>query len=273
MGNLVIGIDIGGTTTDAVVVSRGSILTALSVEAGDPITAASGALGQVVNRLNTPLSDIAQVAATGVGASHLGDNLLGVPVVHVSEFQAIGRGGSYLTKLDNAIVVSMGTGTAIVLNRNGVCTHYLGSGMGGGTAVGLAKLALGTSDYDELFQLAHTGNCSTIDLTVGDIAGGMVGDLPEHATAANFGKAKFKSAREDIARGLLNMIYQTAGLLAIASARANSLEDIILTGKMSVAADAADFFGEIQELYGAKFHIPQMGGFATAIGAAVQTGG
>lgn len=266
---MIVGIDIGGTTTDAAVMKNGELITALSVQAGDPITAAAGALGQVVSQLDIPLSRISTIAATGVGSNSLGATLLGLPVKQVLEFQAIGLGGAFLTNLDDAIVVSMGTGTALVLYRHGQCTHYLGSGIGGGTTLGLAKLTTGVSNYAELVQLAEEGDTSRVDLTVGDIAGGSIGDLPASATAANFGKVTIKSQKGDIARGLINMVFQTAGLLAIASARANRLEDIILTGKLSLGPDAAPYFKEIQEIFGANFHIPEKAGFATAIGAAI----
>ena len=266
---MIVGIDIGGTTTDAAAMKDGKLIAALSVEAGDPITAAAGALGKVVSQLEIPLSHISTIAATGVGSNALGPSLLGLPVKQILEFQAIGLGGAFLTNLDEAIVVSLGTGTALVLYRRGECTHYLGSGIGGGTTLGLAKLTLGVSDYGELVQLAEEGDTSRVDLTVGDIAGGAIGDLPEDATAANFGKVTIKSRKSDIARGLINMVFQTAGLLAIASARANHLEDIILTGKLSLGPDAAPYFKEIQNIFGANFHIPRKAGFATSIGAAL----
>ena len=266
---MIVGIDIGGTTTDAAVMKKGELITALSVEAGDPITAAAGALGTVLSELDIPLSEISTIAATGVGSNALKSTLLGIPVTRVSEFQAIGLGGAYLTGLDEAIVVSMGTGTALVLYRFGECTHYLGSGIGGGTILGLGKLTTGISGYSELVSLAEEGDTSRVDLTVGDIAGGAMGDLPSSATAANFGKVTIKSQKGDIARGLINMVFQTAGLLAIASARANSLEDIILTGKLSLGPNAAPYFEEIQQIFGARFHIPKKAGFATAIGAAI----
>ena len=266
---MIVGIDIGGTTTDAAAMKDGKLIAVVSVEAGDPITAASGALGKVVSQLEVPLSQIDTIAVTGVGSNALGPTLLGLPVKRVLEFQAIGLGGSFLTNLDEAIVVSMGTGTALVLYRRGECTHYLGSGIGGGTILGLAKLILGVSNYGELVQLAEGGNTSRVDLTVGDIAGGSIGDLPEDATAANFGKVSIHSQKSDIARGLINMVFQTAGLLAIASARANRLEDIILTGKLSLGPDAAPYFREIQKIFGANFSIPKKAGFATSIGAAL----
>ncbi|MCK5699848.1 MAG: hypothetical protein KAI29_01785, partial [Cyclobacteriaceae bacterium] len=45
---MIIGIDIGGTTTDIVGLKDGKILSPVSVKADDPITSAAGALGKFV---------------------------------------------------------------------------------------------------------------------------------------------------------------------------------------------------------------------------------
>jgi type II pantothenate kinase len=51
---------------------------------------------------------------TGVGASFVKRDLYGLNCARVPEFDSIGRGGLYLSGLGEAIVVSMGRGTAIV---------------------------------------------------------------------------------------------------------------------------------------------------------------
>ena len=114
---MIIGIDIGGSTTDAVLLD--DALHVVSVEANDPIAAAAGALGKLVSDLHHRLSDITAIAATGGGARFLGDDLLGVPVHKVTEITAIGLGGSTLAGKPEALVVSMGTGTAMVSVKGG----------------------------------------------------------------------------------------------------------------------------------------------------------
>src|SRR6202790_4040621 len=110
---MIVGIDIGGSTTHAVILENGSIRV-VTIEANDPIAAAAGALGKIVGDLGISLSDIECVAATGAGSRALGDHLFGRPVVKVNEFTAIGVGGTSLVGKDRALVVSLGTGTAIV---------------------------------------------------------------------------------------------------------------------------------------------------------------
>src|ERR1700687_906131 len=114
---MIVGIDIGGSTTDAVLLD--AEVRVVSVEANDPVAAAAGALGKLVSDLRHRLSDVSTIAATGGGARLLGDELLGVPVRKVAEITAIGVGGSTLAGKREALVVSMGTGTAIWSGQGG----------------------------------------------------------------------------------------------------------------------------------------------------------
>ena len=142
---IVIGIDVGGSTTKIVGFKneggRLELITPQLVKANDPITATYGAFGKFTDENNIRISDIDKVLMTGVGASHVKHNLYGIECVRVPEFDCIGRGGIYLSGLDRALVVSMGTGTAIVHAAADGRMEYLGgTGVGGGTFVGLSKL-------------------------------------------------------------------------------------------------------------------------------------
>src|SRR5271163_668365 len=113
---MIVGIDIGGSTTDAVLLD-GPGLRVVTIELTDPIAAAAGALGKLVSECGMRLEQITGVAATGAGARGLPDMLLGRPVVKIDDFTAIGVGGSTLAGKESALVVSLGTGTAIVSVR------------------------------------------------------------------------------------------------------------------------------------------------------------
>src|SRR5260370_7728229 len=82
---MIVGIDIGGSTTDAVILDNGGVHV-VTIEANDPVAAAAGALGKLVESYNLPLDEIACVAATGAGSRALSDTLFGPPVVKVNEF-------------------------------------------------------------------------------------------------------------------------------------------------------------------------------------------
>lgn len=264
---MIVGIDIGGSTTDAVLLSNGDVQV-VTIEANDPVAAAAGALGKLVSQYGLKLDQIERVAATGAGARALSDSLFGRPVTKVDEFTAIGVGGTSLAGKRNALVVSLGTGTAIVSVNGDKIEHFGGTGLGGGTLLGLSKHMLGVSKLETLETMAQRGNLSRVDLTVRDIAGGPVGDLPASTTAANFGKITSDASPEDKALAIINMIAEVIAVLSIASARACRQENIVLTGKLTRVFRFMRRVKHFEGMFGRRFEIPEHADYATAIGAA-----
>jgi type II pantothenate kinase len=263
---VIIGIDIGGSTTDAVLVEED--VRVVTVEANDPYAAAAGALGKLISGLPRPLQDVRRIAATGAGAASLGADLLGVPVTIVSEIEAIGIGGTTLAGLDEALVVSMGTGTALVCVQGGKIRHVGGTGVGGGTLLGLSKHLLNVTRIETIEKLAAGGDLKRVDLTVGDIAGGPVGNLPPDATASNFGQLRSDATVEDKARALVNMIAEVIVSLSVTAARGHGVDRIVLTGKLLRVKPVVDRIRAMRRLFGIEFLIPAHAEYATAIGAA-----
>jgi type II pantothenate kinase len=264
---MIVGIDIGGSTTDAVLLKNGAFRV-VTIEANDPVAAAAGALGKMVSDHGLTLEQIDGVAATGAGARALGPMLLGRPVTKVDEFTAIGVGGTSLAGKKNALVVSLGTGTAIVSVHDNKIEHFGGTGLGGGTLLGLSKHMLGVSKLATLEAMAQRGDLTRIDLTVGDIAGGPLGDLPPNTTAANFGKISADATPEDKALAIINMIAEVIAVLSVASARACHQTDIVLTGKLTCVFRFIQQVKRLERMFGSGFIIPDHADYATAIGAA-----
>lgn len=264
---MLVGIDIGGSTTDAVILDNGGVHV-VTIEANDPIAAAAGALGKLVETFGLPLERIERVAATGAGSRALSDTLLGRPVVKVNEFSAIGIGGTSLAERKKALVVSLGTGTAIVSVIGDKIEHVSGTGLGGGTLRGLSKHMLGVSTIETLEAMAERGDLSRVDLTVRDIAGGAIGDLPPGTTASNFGKIGSDATAEDKALAIMNMIVEVVSVLSIAAARACGQEDIVLTGKLTRIFRFMHKAKRLNFGFGRIFLIPEHADYATAIGAA-----
>ncbi len=268
---MIVGIDIGGSTTDAVTVDNGDYHV-VTIEANDPVAAAAGALGKLVEEYGLKLDQVACVAATGAGSRALSATLLGRPVVKVSEFTAIGIGGTSLCGKADALVVSLGTGTAMVSVHGDKIEHFGGTGLGGGTLRGLSKHMLGVSTLQTLEALAERGDLSRIDLTVRDIAGGPLGDLQPGATAANFGKIGADATNEDKALAIMNMIVEVVSVLSFATARACDQRDIVLTGKLTRIFRFMQRQKRMDAMF-ARFTIPEHADYATAIGAARAAGG
>jgi type II pantothenate kinase len=264
---MIVGIDIGGSTSDAVTLDDGKIHV-VTIEANDPVAAAAGALGKLVETYNLPLEQITRVAATGAGARALGETLFGRTVVKVNEFHAIGIGGTSLAGKKNALVVSLGTGTAIVSVTGDKIEHVSGTGLGGGTLRGLSRHMLGVSSLETLEAMAERGDLSRVDLTVRDIAGGAIGDLPPGTTASNFGKITADATAEDKALAIMNMIVEVVSVLSIAAARGCGQDNIVLTGKLTRIFRFMQKVKRLNFVFGGGFAIPEHADYATAIGAA-----
>ncbi len=266
---MILGIDIGGSTTKIVGFQDKKLIAPLNVSASDPVTSASGALGKFLDTNSIDLSQIDNIRITGVGASFIKSSLLGFKVEKVEEFLAAGHGGLYLSGLSKAIVVSMGTGTAYV-KAHGKCVNHLGgTGVGGGTLTGLAKAILNVNDFNSIIELAKKGDISKVDLSVGDISDVDIGNLPTNITASNFGKMLDGASKNDIAAGIINMVFQTIGMLAIFAARAKKDKDIIITGNLVKVPQSKKTFDELSKLFNVNFHLPKHAQYSTAIGAAI----
>ena len=272
---VVIGIDVGGSTTKIVGFRREkdgpSLMQPLCVQATDPVTSIYGAFGKFIAENRLSLSDVEKVLMTGAGSSYITESLYGLPSESVPEFRGIGLGGLYLSGLDEAIVVSMGTGTALIHAKSGEEMEYLGgTGVGGGTIVGLSKKMLGMESIEHITALAEGGDLSQVDLLVGDI---MKSDektvLASNLTASNFGKVSDIASPGDMAAGIINMVFETVGMMAIFAARSHKVSKIVLTGNLSVISLAKRKFADLSAMFGVEFLIPENSQFGTVIGSAL----
>ncbi len=219
--------------------------------------------------------DFEHICVTGGRHHLLPDAIEGVPVVKVNEIAAIGCGGAWLSRqawphLDAALIVSAGSGTAMVVARGGAFRHVTGSAVGGGTLLGLGRLLLGLGDPQTLDALAQRGNSSRVDLTLAEAIGSALDWLPADATAVNFGKAALPSAAfepQDLAAALVTLVGQVIGVIAANAARAEGLHDIVVVGHLVDMASVRAVLQAVADLYRLRLHIPPNPGYATAIGA------
>ena len=190
---IVVGIDIGGSTTKIAGFDKGKMLKPVQISANNAIASLFGAFGKFLYDNHLNLDDIQQVNLTGVGCAGVEQPIYGLPTYKVDEFTANGVGGGYFAQgKAEFMVVSMGTGTSFVGVKDGITTHLGGIGIGGGTIIGLSKLMLNTDDIDKIQELASGGKVGHIDLRVGDISDKPLPGLNLEVTASNFGKAFLK---------------------------------------------------------------------------------
>ena len=269
---IVIGIDIGGSTTKIVGFDNNKNLIApMFVTADDPITSVYGAFGKFTAINGLGLNDIDKVMITGVGSSYITKSIYGLNCIHTPEFNSIGLGGLYLSGLNEAIIVSLGTGTALVHATKDKAPEYLGgTGVGGGTLVGLSNKMLGLTKIDSIDEIARQGDLGSIDLRISDISKKDMG-LSSHMTAANFGKISDTATNADLAIGLINMVFETVGMISYFAAKQYSLKDIVLTGNLTQISQAKEIFGGLNEMFDMRFVIPENAQYSTVIGAALSS--
>ena len=191
------------------------------------------------------------LAVTGGHSQRLPQSIDQMVLYPIDEVEAIARGGQALAiergmdPTTPLLVVSAGTGTAMVRIAGHHFGHVAGTAVGGGTLVGLGNLLLNSRDALHIDTLALAGDASQVDLNLADVISGPLGALPADATAVNFGRcARGDSntaqdgahdhlqayAQKDLAAGLVNLIGQTIALQAIHVAAAHDCQQIVVMG-------------------------------------------
>lgn len=279
MKKTVIGIDVGGTTTKIVGFrerqnGEKELIAPQFVRATDPLTSIYGAFGKFTAENGLELKDIDRILMTGAGSSVITKPIYNLHCQPVPEFSSIGIGGLYLSGLDEAIVVSMGTGTALIHAKKNKQTYdieYLGgTGVGGGTLIGLCRKMLGVDNVEHIEQLCADGDLDNIDLRIKDISTNRSYDgINENLTAANFGKVSDLATPADLALGISNMVAETILMLSVFAARSFGLEHIVLIGNLTTIAPIRSVFENLSHSFGVNFIIPENSQFGTVIGAAL----
>ena len=272
----VVGIDVGGSTTKIVgFAPGGKLLSPIFVQATDPVTSIYGAFGRFTLENGLSLDEIDRIMMTGAGSRAIQSPIYNRECKSVSEFASTGIGGLYLSGLDEAIVVSLGTGTAIIHAKraeNGAITEYLGgTGVGGGTILGLSRKMLGIGSIEHLEQISEGGDLGQVDLRIKDISkSGTFKGVNENLTASNFGNLSDLASKKDIALGIFNMVSETVAMMSIFAARQFGIKDIVMCGNLTSIKPVCDTFASLAPTFGVNFIVPEMSQYGTVIGAALQ---
>ena len=267
--SIVIGIDVGISTTKIVGIDEMKVVSPMRITAADPVTSLYGAFGKYLYENHIDLTDVEHVVLTGVGSAYIEKPVYGLPTSRADEFVADGLGARFESKLDHIIVVSMGTGTSLVLCDGNDIHHIGGISIGGGTLQGLSRIMLQTSDIKQVSELAKHGDISHVSLMIGDISAHPLPGLPMNVTASLFANAQTDASKEDIAVGLIHTVLQSVGSAAVLSALNTDIKNFVLIGNLSLLPQCKDVFPMMEQLYNVRFHIPKYSEFCTAIGAAL----
>ena len=264
-----ISIDFGITVTDIIKRDNDVLLHEMTLSKEEPSLS-------LLKHLFTDIdfnSGVNLLAVTGGKHLNLGDEIESTKIVHVNEIDAVGEGAMNLSGLsgkDPIIIVSAGSGTACILAQDGNFIHCSGTGVGGGTVLGLSKLLLGTIDPVEIAELAKAGNESGVDLILEDVVSGPIGELPSDTTAVNFGKiSKIDSeiSKQDIAAGIVNLVGQTAARVATSVATTFNAREIVVVGRSPSFNGLKNSLEQAASIMGFSPHFPKNGEYASALGA------
>jgi type II pantothenate kinase len=200
------------------------------------------------------------VGVTGCGAGQLEPHLHVTPR-RLIEFEAWGRGSRELLRaqgIDTSapyLLVSVGTGTSVLRIEGDAVTRIGGTGLGGGTVLGLGVALTGCVSYEELCELARRGRRGNVDLLIGDIyAPGEIA-LPAEATAAAFGSlARWLSGepgrpgspeskndpsrREDLAAAVMGLVGENVALIACGLAGGADVHRVVFGGATLLGNEA-----------------------------------
>lgn len=261
---MILGVDLGASAVK-IVGMEGEALRLTHYEQNNNKTAAEILLRFMAER-ELPTNEIQKLVATGLNAEWSNLKNLGLSYQEVPELLATGRGATWLTRETRAVVASFGTGTAFLRAWDGEYTHLGGTGVGGGTLVGLGTRILGCGDPLRLSELAEQGDVSQVDLTIGDLCSGSE-SLPVEMTASNLAKTSGDQCNADWAAGILNLVLQVVGSMAMFCANGCGADTVIVTGAPAALPAAKAAYAKFERIYGKRFLLPEQGCFATAIGA------
>ena len=258
----VIGIDRGASFTDFGVVKSGRLIDKASLEKRD-----WDSICNTYNRLNRKYQ-----AETSVFTGSISEmpDALKQSVQVISEIDAVGFGGSWSAGFDECIVVSIGTGSAIVHFANNRTRHMGGTGVGGGTIKGLCALMCNLHDHAEIEASALKGNPSLLNLTISDLGYESISFLGSDITASNFAAVKSKRI-EDLAAAILRLVGETVGIIASLCAReAGCMHKIVIVGKVAQNRYIRHTLELVGKLYQTHFVFPENPGYATVYGTAIK---
>src|SRR3989344_1390796 len=195
----------------------------------------------------------------------------GDPIKNEIDLQAKGTRQLLEQKINNFLLVSIGTGTSYTLVQGENSTKFpFGNSLGGGFINGLGKV-LGAANYKELATRSLEG--VSLDLHIKDMIPEKAGTFEGELAVANFGKGNTDSEKAGAYKSIVNTV-------AVAT-----IKDILVMGMIPQFQVPSDiiYIGStvshtplllnILQAYsfavGKTPHFPKQGEFALALGAMI----
>jgi type II pantothenate kinase len=175
------------------------------------------------------------------------------------------------------LLVSLGTGTSVLLAQGLSVSRVGGTALGGGTVMGLGGLLLAGAAFADIIALAARGDRRRVDLLVSDIYRPGEIALAGDATAANFGKPRVHAGAptpEDLANAIMGLVGENVALICTGLAAAHGVRRIVYGGSTLRGNSALRLvLALITAAFGREALFLEDGEFAGAIGALELSGG
>jgi type II pantothenate kinase len=184
---------------------------------------------------------VERLGVTGGGGAALARRFE-ASAVAVGEFDAWRAGAAELlaelepTPPARYLLVSLGTGTSVMLVDGTSVERVGGTALGGGTLLGLAAGLIGTSDFERVVELAGRGSRREVDLLVSEVYPDGESPLPGDLIAASFGKLPRRLCAgesiddADVAHALMGLLAENVARICAGLAAAAQVSRIVFCG-------------------------------------------
>ncbi|QSF47834.1 type II pantothenate kinase [Paenibacillus tianjinensis] len=217
----------------------------------------------------------ARFCVTG-GKSDVLQRHLQLSVLKMAEFEATCKGVLFLLQEtedmpQEFVLTNVGTGTSVHIVRPDGHFRIGGTGVGGGTLLGLSRLLTEVSDYDDIVRLAPQGVRDRVDLKVSHIYEGSEPPISGDLTASNFGNITGISSgieTPDYLASVIGLVGETVTTVSVHAAMQHGLSAIVYIGSSFIGNEAlAKVVADYTILRGAHPLLLKNGEYSGAIGA------
>lgn len=267
MSSSKIGIDAGGTLIKIACINNGTILY-MKFDSKEP--------EKVVSWVNNYFLE-SNICITGGKGALLQSLFKQKRCSSIVEFDATCMGIKFLLRnvgviQDEFILTNVGTGTSIHFVTSESHTRVGGTGVGGGTMIGLSWLLTGINEYSNIVNLAKQGQRCTIDLKVKDIYEGSESPIFADLTASNFGNTHIlkpsMEKKDDLLASIIGLVGETVATTSILAAGQCGTTNIVYIGSSFIENE---YLRDVVEVYtrfkGANPLFVMNGEYSGAIGA------